>query len=72
METVNENAVYIIFNKRLLVDCNDIVSIDRLYDSADMYAVRMTNGELWQAMIDEESLETYENFVTNRSEKQKG
>lgn len=72
METVNENAVYIIFNKRLLVDCNDIVSIDKLYGSSDMYAVRMTNGELWQAMIDEESLETYENFVTNRSEKQKG
>ena len=66
METINENAVYILLNKRLLIDCNDIVSLQRLYDTADMYAVKMTNGEMWQAMIDEESVEKYNDFVTKR------
>lgn len=72
METINENAVYILLNKRLLIDCNDIVSLHRLYDTADMYAVKMTNGEMWQAMIDEESVEKYNDFVTKRSEEKKG
>ena len=72
METINENAVYILLNKRLLIDCNDIVSLQRLYDTADMYAVKMTNGEMWQAMIDEESVEKYNDFVTKRSEEKKG
>lgn len=72
METINENAVYILLNKRLLIDCNDIVSLQRLYDTADMYAVKMTNGEMWQAIIDEESVEKYNDFVTKRSEEKKG
>ena len=72
MKTINENAVYILLNKRLLIDCNDIESLQRLYDTADMYAVKMTNGEMWQAMIDEESVEKYNDFVTKRSEEKKG
>lgn len=69
MATVNEEAVYILVNKKLLVDCHDIRSIQPMRGGVpDLYAVQMSNGELWQVQIDQESMETYNNFLTKRSE----